>query len=69
VGIVSECDIVGDREYYYDYEIVVYELLLVCGVSSFWEIAREDPVEGVSCGSRELLEWTEKKDDCRGLQV
>jgi hypothetical protein len=26
---------------------------LVCGVSSCWEIVREDPVEGVFCWSRE----------------
>jgi hypothetical protein len=67
VGIVSECDIVEDREHYCGYEIVVYRLLLICGISSCWEIAREVPAEGVFCGSRELLQWTVKTMDHWGL--
>jgi hypothetical protein len=35
-------------------------------VNSCWEIAREGPVQGVSCGSRELLQWTVKTVDRRG---
>jgi hypothetical protein len=55
-----------ERDIFYGYEIVVYTLLLVCGVSSCWEIAREGPIQGVSCRSCELLQWTEKKDDRQG---
>jgi hypothetical protein len=54
------------RDIFYSYNIVVYGLRLVCGVSSCWEIAREGNVEGVSCGSRELLQWTVKTVDRRG---
>jgi hypothetical protein len=50
----------GDRDVFYGYEIVVCGLLLVGGVSSCWEIAREGPAERVSCGSRELLQWMMK---------
>jgi hypothetical protein len=48
------------RDVFYGSEIVVYGLLLVCGVSSRWETAREGPVDGVCSGSRELLQWTVK---------
>jgi hypothetical protein len=41
------------RDDFYSYEIVVYGLLLVCGVSSCWEIEKEGPVDGVSSGTRE----------------
>jgi hypothetical protein len=34
-------------------------------VSSCWETAKEGPVDGVSCGSRELLPWAENKYDRR----
>jgi hypothetical protein len=44
------------------YEIVVYGLLLICGISSCWEIAKEGPVDGVSSGACEFLQWAEKKD-------
>jgi hypothetical protein len=54
------------RDVLYGYEIVVYGLLLVCGVSSCWEIAGEGPVEGVSGGARELLQWTVKEVDHQG---
>jgi hypothetical protein len=51
---------------FYSYEIVVYDLLLVCGVSSCWEITRESPVTRVPVGARELLQWTVKTVDRRG---
>jgi hypothetical protein len=35
-------------------------------VSLCRETAREGLAEAVSCGSRELLQWMEKKDDLRG---
>jgi hypothetical protein len=58
--IITYATMDTERDVFYGYEIVVYGLLLICGVSSCWEIAREGPVEGVSCGSRELLQWTVK---------
>jgi hypothetical protein len=41
----------GHGDVFYGYKIVVYGLLLICGVRSFWEIAREGPVGHVSCYS------------------
>jgi hypothetical protein len=52
-----------ERDIFYGYEIAVYGLLLICGVSSCWEIAKEGLVDGVSSGAHELLQWAEKKDD------
>jgi hypothetical protein len=36
----------------YGCEIVVFGLLLICGVSSHWEIVKEGPVDGVCSGAR-----------------
>jgi hypothetical protein len=38
-----------ERDDFYGYETVVYRLLLICGVSSRWQIARRGPVERVQC--------------------
>jgi hypothetical protein len=64
--IIAYATMDTERDVFYGYEIVVCGLLLTWGVSTCWEIARKGPIERVSCGSRELLQWTVKTVDRRG---
>jgi hypothetical protein len=47
-NIIAYATVDTERDVFCGYEIVVYRLRLVCGVSSCWEIAKEGPVDGVS---------------------
>jgi hypothetical protein len=48
-------------EHCYIYNNVHMRDIFYSCYSSWRQIAREGPVEGVSCGARELLEWAKKE--------